>query len=88
MNEGGVDVITPIEGILLQIPGAATPLGRVAVFGGAGAAFAYWVRPSVSFDESGQPKPWIVTDSKNPNATLFPYWAWFVVPATLFGVLI
>lgn len=82
------NALSPIEEILTEIPGAATPLGRMALFGGAGAAYAYYVRPSMSFDATGCAKPWIFFEPKNPNAAIFPYWAWGVVPAVVFGVLI
>ncbi len=77
-----------IEQLLLKVPGAATPVGRVAIFGGAGAAYAYNMRPSISFHADGSPRPWILMDSNNAEATLFPYWAWFVVPGAIFGVFI
>ena len=82
------NALSPIEEILIQIPGGATPMGRMALFGGMGAAYAYTMRPSMSFDASGNAKPWIVFDPQNPNAAIFPYWAWGVVPAIIFGVLV
>ena len=72
----------------MSVPGGATPMGRVMVFSTAGTAFAYLVRPSMSFNEDGSAKPWIVTDANNPNATLFPYWAYTVLPGLLFGVFV
>jgi hypothetical protein len=81
-------VLSPIEGVLASIPGCNTPLGRIAVFGGAGAAFAYGVKPSMSFNPDGTPKPWILFDALNPNATLMPHWMWGVLPAFIFGVLV
>lgn len=77
-----------LESLLVCVPGAATPLGRVAVFGGSGMAFAYFVRPEVSFHADGSPRKWIVTNGEDKQATLFPWWAWGVVPAVLFGILI
>lgn len=82
------NTLTPIEDLMMNIPGAQTPMGRMLVFGGAGTAFAYAVRPSMSFFEDGSPRPWIITDSKNPQATLFPYWAYTVLPALVFGVFV
>ena len=80
--------LTPIEEALLCIPGCSGPLGRVAIFGGAGAAFAYGVKPSISFEADGTAKPWILFDPTNARSTLFPHWMWGVLPAVIFGVLI
>ncbi len=85
----GVDTqLTSLESMLLAVPGGSTPFGRIAIFGGLGTAVAYFVRPGMSFNEDGSPRPWIVTDSQNPQATLFPYWAYTVVPAALFGIFV
>jgi len=81
-------IITPLEQALSYIPGAQYPAVRCAMGGAAGAAFAYKVRPSVSFDKAGNPRPWIVTNSSNAEATIFPYWAWAVLPALFFGVFV
>lgn len=77
-----------IESLLMSVPGAHTPLGRAALFGGAGGAFAYVVRPSLSFKANGAPRSWIVTNGNDPEATLFPWWAWIVVPGALFSVFV
>lgn len=82
------DVLSPVESLVMAIPGTATPMGRAAIFGGAGIAYAMTAKPSMSYLPSGAPRPWIVMDAKNPDAAVFPYWAWGVVPAVLFGVLI
>jgi len=81
-------VITPVEQTFLALPGGGSPIGRMIISGGAGAAVAYFVRPSVSFDANGNARPWILFDSKNSDATIFPYWAWFVVPAVTFGLFL
>lgn len=80
--------ISTLESLLLNVPGCATPIGRVVVLGGAGAAVAYYVRPSVSFHADGSPRPFIVTHPHDPESTLFPWWAYAVVPSLLFGVFI
>jgi hypothetical protein len=80
--------LSPIESAVAAIPGCNSPLGRIAVFGGAGTAFAYGVKPSISFNPDGTVKPWILFDAMNPNATLFPHWMWGVLPAFIFGVLV
>ena len=82
------NVTAPIENLLLRIPGAATPVGRASIFSVAGGAFAYYVRPEMSFRKDGSAKPWILTNSSDPEATLFPYWAYAIVPGFVFGVLI
>ena len=89
MAEAIVDnVLSPVESIVSAIPGAATPLGRAAIFGGAGIAYAMSVKPAMSFMPDGSVRPWVIFDASNPEAAVFPYWAWGVVPAVLFGVLI
>lgn len=82
------DVLAPVESLVMAIPGTATPLGRAAIFGGAGVAYAMAMKPLMSFKPDGTVRPWIVMDANNPEAAVFPYWAWGVVPAVLFGVLI
>ena len=89
MEETAVDtVLAPIEALVMAVPGTATPLGRAAIFGSAGMALAWSMKPSMSFDHTGRVRPWIVMDANNPEAAVFPYWAWGVVPAVLFGILI
>jgi hypothetical protein len=82
------NVLAPIEDLLMNIPGCSTPIGRIAVFGGGGAAFAYAVRPSISFTDAGVARPWILMDARNPEATLMPAWMWGFLPAALFGIFI
>jgi hypothetical protein len=81
-------VIAPVEQAFCALPFGSTPTGRVLLAGGAGAAFAYFVRPSVSFDANGNPRPWVLFDSKNPQAAVFPYWGFFVVPGVIFGLFL
>lgn len=88
MSEAVVAQPAAIESLLMSVPGAQTPLGRAALFGGAGMAVAYFVRPSLSFKPSGAPRSWIVTNGNDPEATLFPWWAWIVVPGALFSVFV
>jgi len=78
----------PIENLLSQVPLCNSPIGRTAVFGALGGAFAYAVRPEMSFLPSGEPRKWIVTHGNDPQATLFPYWAYVALPALIFGVFI
>ena len=77
-----------IEQILVNIPLCSTPAGRAFVFGAAGGSVAYFVRPAFSFNADGTPRPWILTNSGDANATLFPYWAWVVLPGVLFSVFV
>lgn len=88
MTEVDKAVIVPIERALAALPFGGSPLGRAAITAAMGGAIAYYVRPSVSFDENGQPRPWILIDQQNPNATIFPWQAWVVVPGILFGIFI
>jgi hypothetical protein len=81
-------VIAPVEQAFCALPFGHTAAGRVVLAGGAGVALAYAVRPSVSFDTHGNPRPFILFDSKNPEATIFPYWAWFVVPGVVCGLFL
>lgn len=48
----------------------------------------YAIKPSVSFDQKGNAKPWTLTSPKSSNSTLFP---WFFVPlmgATFGGLFV
>lgn len=87
-DEVVVDVLAPVEALVSAVPGTATPLGRALIFGGAGAAYAYSAKPAMSFFPDGRVRPFILFDYQNPEAAVFPYWAWGVVPAVIFGVLI
>lgn len=81
-------VVAPVEQAFLALPFGGSPVGRVVLAGGAGAALAYFLRPSVSFDAHGNARPWILFDSRNPDATVFPYWAYFVVPGAVCGLFL
>lgn len=88
MADDSSNVVIPVEKVFSALPFGSSPLGRVVLAGGAGLAFAYAVRPSCSFDANGNPRPWIVFDQRNPEACVFPYWAYFVVPGVLFGLFL
>jgi hypothetical protein len=64
-----------------------SPIGRMAVGFGAGAAVVWAVRPSISFDEDGQPRP-STWSSDDPNATSVPWYAIAAVPAVICGTMI
>lgn len=81
-------VIAPVEKILGAIPLGEYPMGRAAWGGILGGTFAFVVRPSVSFHEDGTPREWIMLDSKNPEASIMPWWAWIVLPASFLGVFV
>ena len=81
-------VIAPVEKILGTLPFGTYPLGRAALTAGAGATFAFMVRPSVSFHDDGTPREWILLDQSNPQATIFPWWAWSVLPGVFFGIFV
>jgi hypothetical protein len=40
------------------------------------------------FKADGSERPWIVFESQNPEATIFPWWAGIAVPAVLLGVFV
>ena len=82
------NVVAPIERLFLALPMGGSPLGRTILAGGAGLAVAYGLRPSISFDKQGKPRPFILFDQRNPEATLFPAWAYFVVPGVIFGLFL
>lgn len=82
------NIITPVEQVVGALPFGGSPIGRIALGLAAGTALAYYVRPSMSFGKDGKPRPWIILDSQNPEATVFPYWAYPIVPAVLLGVLL
>lgn len=89
MSDEVVDnVLAPIESIVGSLPMCSTPFGRALVFGGAGTAFAFAVKPSVSFKEDGSVKPFILFAPDDLDASVFPYWAWGVVPAVIFGIFL
>jgi len=82
------NVLAPVESIFLAIPGGGSPIGRVAIGAAAGAGVAYFLRPAMSFHSNGRPREWIVTHASDPEATLFPWWAYVAMPAVLFGILL
>lgn len=81
-------VTSAAESIVGALPLGSSPLGRIALGVAAGTAVAYFVRPNVSFYSNGRPREWIFTDSANPEATIFPYWAYPLIPAIVLGVLL
>lgn len=81
-------LISPIEKLLASNPITAEPAGRAVVGMALGGALAFGLKPGVSFNSDGSTRPWILTDSKAPNATLLPYWAWVAVPGVLFGLFL
>lgn len=82
------NLCAPIESLLADIPLCASPLGRTVVFASLGGAAAFYFKPSMSFNADGSTRPFILFDSSNANAAIFPWWAWIVVPGVVFGVFI
>lgn len=82
------NVLAPVESIFASLPLGSTPLGRAVLLGGAGGAVAYAARPSFAFFADGTPRNWILTNRNDPEATLFPYWAFVVLPAVIGGIFI
>ena len=88
MDADATNITAPVENLVMMIPGTRTPVGRAAIFGGLGAITAFGIKPSFSFKPDGTPRPWIVTNSGDKEATLFPYWAYILVPGFIFSVLL
>ena len=88
MTEIDNAIVTPLETLFSYVPGGHSPAIRAAIGFAGGAAFAHFVKPSVSYDADGKPRPWIVTNSKDANGTWFPYWAWSVLPGALAGLFV
>jgi hypothetical protein len=80
--------LTAIESLVNSVPFCNTAAGRILVFAGAGASFAYFVRPSTSFNPDGSAKNWIIFNPTDKDAAIFPWWAYVVVPGVLFGLMI
>lgn len=81
-------VITPLETVLAKLPLGSTPMGRMVLGATVGGAVAYYVRPSVSFMANGEPRSFILTDAQNPEAAVFPWWGFVVLPAVTLGVFL
>lgn len=81
-------IMTPVEGALSVLPGAAYPAGRAAYGAALGAGLTFGLKPDFMFDKDGQPRKWIVFDPQDPNATIFPWWAGIAVPSILLSVFI
>lgn len=81
-------LISPIERVLASNPITAVPAGRAAAGMVLGGAIAFGLKPSVSFNPDGSTRPWVLTDSRAPNPTLLPYWAWVLVPGVVFGLFL
>lgn len=86
--EGVDESMTAIERLMGALPMGTSPAGRGLLFAAAGGATAYYVRPEMSFTKDGRPREWILVDPGNPEATLFPWWAYVVVPGVLAGIFI
>lgn len=82
------NITAPIENLVMMIPGTSTPVGRAAIFGGLGAGIAFGTKPDFSFKQDGTPRPWIITNPGDKEATMFPYWAYVLVPGFIFSVLL
>ncbi len=81
-------IVAPIEELLSKIPLMEYPSARAAAAGGLGYLIASTVKPSVSYDKNGNQRPWMLTDPDAADATLFPWWAWIVVPGAIFGIFL
>lgn len=78
-------VLSPIESFFASLPGGNYPIGRAAWAGTTGGVIMYGVKPAFAFESNGEARPWILLDSSNPNATIFPAWMAIVLPGVIFG---
>lgn len=84
-------IITPIENVfdsLGMMDGSMSPVYR-ALFGftvGTGAMYA--IRPSISFDQNGSPRPWSYVRNQPGVSTALPWWLPGAVLAILSGVFV
>jgi hypothetical protein len=89
MSEEVIDnVLAPVESLVGMIPGCSTPIGRALIFGSLGTGYAFAVKPAVSFTADGVAKPFILFAPDDEQASVFPYWAWGVLPAVIFGIFL
>lgn len=68
----------------LATMGMATPARRFIVGTAAGALIVWAMRPSSSYDESGQARDWTLA-SDDPNATSLPWWGLAMIPGVIFS---
>lgn len=88
MSDVDAIIVAPLEKAMLMLPLGGYPVGRAFWGAAMGGAVMHYVRPSVAFEPDGTPKPWIVMDPDNPEAAIFPWWAFVVMPAVFFGVFL
>lgn len=88
MSDVDEGVILPLETLFAAIPGGTYPLGRAIICGVAGGGFAHYVKPLASYTPEGQTRAWIVLEPENPDAAVFPWWGFAVLPAAVGGLLI
>lgn len=79
-------VTEPLESFLAGIPGMAYPFTRALIGTGGGLAYAFMMKPAVSFDTQGNPLPWAFNDPL--KGTYWPWWMWGVAPGVVLGVLL
>ena len=81
-------IMTPIESVIGALPLGQYPAGRAIWGAGIGGAVVFGLKPELMFKADGSERPWIVFESQNPEATIFPWWAGIAVPAVLLGVFV
>lgn len=81
-------IITPIENVVGALPLGRYPAGRALWGAAAGGAIVFGLKPDFMFTSTGAERPWIFFEPKNPEATIFPWWAGIAVPALLLGVFV
>jgi hypothetical protein len=79
--EHGLDAIGLMQG-------EYAPAKRTLAGAAVGAAFVWGVKPRLAWSKDGKTlRPWSLT-SKDPDATIVPWWAMVAIPAILLGVFI
>lgn len=82
-------ILDPIERGVGMLPLGEYPAGR-ALWGGAiGGGLVFLFKPEIMFDKkTGHARPWVLTNPKAKNATIFPWPAAVLIPAVVLGVFI
>ena len=60
---------------------------RFLLGAGVGGGLVFAAKPTLMFDENGDPRPWAAT-SEDDNATAIPWWMGVMFPGVLLGVFI
>lgn len=84
-------VYDAVEGVydsLGMMKGESAPAKRLLFTGAVAGGLAYAIKPSASFDEKGQPRPWALTSPQHPRRTFFPWFFWAGIGGLVGGFFI